>query len=155
MSITLSVSDMTCEGCEDIVENATTEVRGVDSASADRHDGTVVVEGDATTQDIIDAIDYAGYEATVVETAPENGSDESENGQSTEVGTESEAEDKGLDADELGTGESETAEETTESADDTETDDADEADDTEDAAEANDGEDEIDADDGDDEDDEE
>ena len=63
MSITLHVEEMSCDGCEDIVETALEEVSGVESASADHEASTVVVEGDASVEDLIDAVDYAGYSA--------------------------------------------------------------------------------------------
>ena len=69
MSITLRVEDMSCEGCEDIVENALEEVSTVESAEADEEAGTVVVEGDADVQDLLDAVDYAGYSAEPAEDA--------------------------------------------------------------------------------------
>ncbi len=95
MPITLTVADMSCDGCEDIVENAVGDVHGVDSVAADQSDGSVVVEGDADPQDLIDAIDYAGYSAELSETAADEPADESTNGQ---AGTE---EQEGLDAAEL------------------------------------------------------
>ena len=69
MSTTLRVDDMSCEGCEDIVENALEEVSNVESAEADEEAGTVVVEGDADVQDLLNAVDYAGYSAEPAEDA--------------------------------------------------------------------------------------
>ena len=69
MSVTLHVEDMSCEGCEDIVENALEEVSSVESAEADEEAGTAVVEGDADLQDLLDAVDYAGYSAEPTEDA--------------------------------------------------------------------------------------
>ncbi|MDR5657073.1 heavy-metal-associated domain-containing protein [Halodesulfurarchaeum sp. HSR-GB] len=63
MSITLRVEDMSCDGCEDIVETALEEVSGVEEASADHEANTAVVEGDADVEDLLDAVDYAGYTA--------------------------------------------------------------------------------------------
>jgi copper chaperone CopZ len=60
---TLSVQGMSCEGCEEIVENSLEEVSGVESASADRESDTVTVEGDAPEADLIEAVEFAGYEA--------------------------------------------------------------------------------------------
>jgi copper chaperone CopZ len=67
MSITLRVEDMSCEGCEDIVENALEEVSNVESAEADEEAGTAVVEGDADLQNLLDAVDHAGYAAEPAE----------------------------------------------------------------------------------------
>ena len=61
MPTTLRVPDMSCDGCEDIVQTALEEVSGVESATADHEDGTAVVEGDANEQDLLDAVEYAGY----------------------------------------------------------------------------------------------
>lgn len=63
MTRTLSVDGMGCDGCEDIVENALTDVDGVDDASADHEDGNATVEGDADPEALVEALEYAGYES--------------------------------------------------------------------------------------------
>ena len=63
MATELTVQGMTCEGCEEIIEDAVENVSGVQGVEADRHDRTVTVEGDAETEDLVEAIDMAGYEA--------------------------------------------------------------------------------------------
>lgn len=63
MAIELPVDSMTCEGCEDVVESALEDVDGVEDAEADRHDGIATVEGDAEVDELVDAVDMAGYEA--------------------------------------------------------------------------------------------
>ena len=65
MSTTLRVDDMSCEGCEDIVENALEEISGVESADADHEESLVAVDGDASTGDLIEAVDHAGYTAEI------------------------------------------------------------------------------------------
>jgi copper chaperone CopZ len=65
MSVTLTVEEMGCDGCEEIVEDALGEVDGVESASADHEESEVTVEGDADEDDLVEAVDFAGYEATV------------------------------------------------------------------------------------------
>jgi copper chaperone CopZ len=65
MSVTLTVEEMGCDGCEEIVEDALDEVDGVESASADHDASEVTVEGDADEDDLVEAVDFAGYEATV------------------------------------------------------------------------------------------
>ncbi|PSP76355.1 heavy metal transporter [Halobacteriales archaeon QS_1_68_20] len=65
MAIELTVDSMTCEGCEDIVEGALEDVDGVDSAEADRHEDTATVEGDADADDLVEAVEMAGYEGQV------------------------------------------------------------------------------------------
>lgn len=62
---TLSVTGMSCEGCEEIVEDSLEEVHGVESATADRGAGTATVEGDANDEDLVEAVDFAGYEASI------------------------------------------------------------------------------------------
>lgn len=61
MSITVTVTDMSCDGCEDIVEGAVSDVAGVESVEADRDAQTVAVEGDADADAVKEAIDFAGY----------------------------------------------------------------------------------------------
>lgn len=63
MAIELTVDSMTCEGCEDVVESALEDVNGVEAAEADRHEGTATVEGDADVDDLVEAVDMAGYQA--------------------------------------------------------------------------------------------
>ncbi|UWG47634.1 Copper-ion-binding protein [Halanaeroarchaeum sp. HSR-CO] len=64
MSITVTVTDMSCDGCEEIVEGAVADVRGVESVEADREAQTVTVEGDADVEAVKEAIDFAGYNPT-------------------------------------------------------------------------------------------
>lgn len=94
MPITLRVPEMSCEGCEDIIENAVTEVDGVGSASADRHDSMVVIEGEADTEDLMDAVVYAGYDAELTDSIPDRESE------TEKVAEESEPEAEETEADE-------------------------------------------------------
>jgi copper chaperone len=64
MATELTVDTMTCEGCEEIVEEALEDVDGVDTAEADREEDVVTVEGDADTADLVEAVDMAGYDAS-------------------------------------------------------------------------------------------
>jgi copper chaperone CopZ len=64
MATTLTVDGMTCEGCEEVVENALNDVSGVESAEADREEGSATIEGDADTEKLVEAVDFAGYEAS-------------------------------------------------------------------------------------------
>ncbi len=66
MATTLRVTDMSCEGCEDIVVDALEEVAGVESATADHEANVAEVDGDADVTDLIDAVDYAGYSAEAI-----------------------------------------------------------------------------------------
>lgn len=60
----LSVDGMSCEHCEQSVEDALTAVDGVTEATADHEAGTATVEGDADTDTLVSAIDEAGYDAS-------------------------------------------------------------------------------------------
>lgn len=64
MATTLSVDGMTCEGCEEVVENALGDVSGVESAEADRSEGIATVEGDADVEKLVEAVDFAGYDGS-------------------------------------------------------------------------------------------
>jgi copper chaperone len=62
MTRTLTIDGMGCEGCADIVENALTDVDGVEDATADHEAGTATVEGDANPDALLEAVEFAGYE---------------------------------------------------------------------------------------------
>lgn len=65
MSTTLTVRDLTCDGCERIVRDALTDVDGVESVDVDREANEAVVEGDADRDRLLRAVDYAGYESEI------------------------------------------------------------------------------------------
>jgi copper chaperone len=67
MSKTLSVEGMGCDGCEDIVESALTDVAGVEDADADHEAGEATVEGDANTDALLRSVDLAGYDADLAD----------------------------------------------------------------------------------------
>lgn len=67
MTTTLTVEGMGCDGCEEIIENALTDVDGVEDASADYEDDAATVEGDADPEDLLQAVEFAGYEGAVAE----------------------------------------------------------------------------------------
>lgn len=75
MSITVTVTDMSCDGCEDIVEGAVADVAGVESVEADRETETVTVEGDAKEDAVVEAIDFAGYTPSLEETDVDDGAE--------------------------------------------------------------------------------
>jgi Copper chaperone len=61
---TLTVSGMSCGGCEQNVEDALAALDGVSGVEAD-HEGdavALVTEGDVTDDDIRAAVEDAGYE---------------------------------------------------------------------------------------------
>lgn len=65
-SLRLSVPELGCDGCEDIVEGALDDTAGVVDASADHQAGRVVLEGEGFSTDaVLETIEFAGYDATV------------------------------------------------------------------------------------------
>lgn len=83
-SLTLSVPEMGCDGCEEIVEGALEDRSGVAEANADHEAGAVTIEGDdLTTPDLIEGVEFAGYEATVDE--PIGSGEETEDPEETEA----------------------------------------------------------------------
>jgi copper chaperone len=64
MAKTLTVTGMSCEHCEETVENALEGVAGVERATADREAEQATVEGEADVGDLVAAVENAGYEAS-------------------------------------------------------------------------------------------
>jgi copper chaperone CopZ len=64
MSQTITVEGMSCEHCEQSVEEALTGLDGVTAASADRETGSATVEGDADVDSLVTAVEDAGYDAS-------------------------------------------------------------------------------------------
>ncbi|MFW6320568.1 MAG: heavy-metal-associated domain-containing protein [Halohasta sp.] len=62
MGTVLSVSGMSCTGCESTVETAVSELSGVQGVDADHEAGTVTVEGDVDEGAVAQAIEDSGYE---------------------------------------------------------------------------------------------
>lgn len=63
MPTTLTVEGMSCDGCEQSVTDALESVSGVEDAEADRDSDRATVRGDADVDDLIAAVEDAGYEA--------------------------------------------------------------------------------------------
>lgn len=63
MPTTLDVRGMSCDGCEEIVENALNDVSGVEDATADSADDVATVDGEADTETLVAAVERAGYDA--------------------------------------------------------------------------------------------
>ncbi|MEF8842341.1 MAG: heavy metal-associated domain-containing protein [Haloarculaceae archaeon] len=63
---TISVTGMSCNGCEQNVKNALQNLDGVNRIEADHEVDTVelVAEGDVADDDIEAAIESAGYDVT-------------------------------------------------------------------------------------------
>lgn len=64
MSRTITVRGMTCEHCEQTVEEALEGVDGVATATADRDSESATVEGSAETEDLVTVVEDAGYDAS-------------------------------------------------------------------------------------------
>jgi len=64
MGQTITVTSMSCGGCEATVVEALEGVPGVESATADRERDAATVEGDADTAALVEAVEDAGYEAS-------------------------------------------------------------------------------------------
>ncbi|RLM95017.1 heavy-metal-associated domain-containing protein [Haloarcula sp. Atlit-7R] len=65
MSTTLAVEGMSCGHCEQAVEEAIEALAGVEGADADSDAGQVSVDGDISTEQLIAAVEDAGYDAKV------------------------------------------------------------------------------------------
>lgn len=63
MSTTLTVEGMSCGHCEQTVEEAIEALAGVQSAEADRDTEQVTVDGDAGPDQLVAAVEDAGYDA--------------------------------------------------------------------------------------------
>lgn len=70
MTIQARVRGMTCQGCEEVVEQAVGLLDAVDAVEANRYDNQVTVEGDVSAEDVADKIDLAGYRVESTGTAP-------------------------------------------------------------------------------------
>lgn len=63
MSLELTVEGMSCGHCEQTVEEAVGELAGVEGVSANNQTGEVVVDGSPDADEVVDAIQNAGYRA--------------------------------------------------------------------------------------------
>ena len=63
MSTTLTVEGMSCGHCEQTVEEAIEGVVGVRKADADHTADQVIVDGDSNLEDLVAAVEDAGYDA--------------------------------------------------------------------------------------------
>ena len=68
VSVTLAVEGMMCGNCEAKVRGALEEVAGVRSASVDWEAGTAVVYGDAAAEELVDAVECTGKDASLLQT---------------------------------------------------------------------------------------
>jgi copper chaperone len=65
MTQTITVEGMTCEHCEQTVEEALEEVEGISSATADRDSESATVEGSAEQDKLVAVVEDAGYDASM------------------------------------------------------------------------------------------
>lgn len=80
------VTGMTCAACSARVEKAVNGVAGVTSCAVSLLTNSMSVEGDASSKDIIKAVEKAGYKASVKgEKQTEEKSEKSENGEEKEL----------------------------------------------------------------------
>lgn len=63
MSTTITVEGMSCEHCEQTVEEALEAVSGVTAVTVDRAAAEASVDGDVDTSALIAAVEDAGYTA--------------------------------------------------------------------------------------------
>lgn len=63
MSTTITVEGMSCDHCEQTVEEALREVAGVTDATADHEAAQAVVDGEADASALVAAVEAAGYTA--------------------------------------------------------------------------------------------
>lgn len=64
MTRRLTVEGMSCGHCEQTVEEALSDVEGVESVDVDRESAAATVEGDADPDELVAAVEDAGYEAS-------------------------------------------------------------------------------------------
>ncbi len=64
MVTTITVDGMSCGGCERNVVDALEDISGVSEASADHENGTATVEGEANIDELVTAVENAGYSAS-------------------------------------------------------------------------------------------
>lgn len=64
MTQTITVEGMTCEHCEQTVEEALEGVQGATEASADRESESATVEGTVDAGVLVDPVNDAGYDAS-------------------------------------------------------------------------------------------
>jgi len=57
----IDVGGMTCGHCEELVEDALTDLEAVTDATADNETGDVQYEGDADPDEVAAAVEDAGY----------------------------------------------------------------------------------------------
>lgn len=62
---TLNISGMHCEGCAKSVEQALRDVPGVATVSVDLQHNTAVIEGGGEPENLLSAVQSAGFSASI------------------------------------------------------------------------------------------
>lgn len=65
MAQEITVHGMSCEGCETTVEEALAAVDGVSEVRVNRETDSATIDGTAESDELIMAIEDAGYDATI------------------------------------------------------------------------------------------
>lgn len=63
MTTTISVEGMSCDHCEQTVEEALRDLSGVTDVTVDRENERARINGDADTTSLVQAVEDAGYTA--------------------------------------------------------------------------------------------
>lgn len=58
----IKVEGMMCTGCENRIQNAVSEIKGVESVKADHEKGIVEVKGTTDIKEVKEAIEDIGFE---------------------------------------------------------------------------------------------
>ena len=62
MTQQITVRGMSCAGCESAVTDAVTAVAGVNTVDVDRETDSVMIDGNPDTEELVTAIEDAGYD---------------------------------------------------------------------------------------------
>lgn len=73
---TLSISGMTCSGCANTVTRVLSRLPGVASANVDFENGHALVTGTARPEDLVKAVEAAGYSAQITQEKSTGGRNE-------------------------------------------------------------------------------
>lgn len=66
MKSIIKVDEMSCNHCTMVVEQAVSQVEGVEACEVNLEEGLVEIEGDADLDNVVAAIHKAGYRASVI-----------------------------------------------------------------------------------------
>ena len=69
---TLSIQGMRCQGCAEKVERALRDVPGVATVAVDLDHNTAIIEGGGAPDNLVSAVQTAGFTASVVPDVQQN-----------------------------------------------------------------------------------